>query len=65
MDGEFATLKSLKKGDFFKLKEDSKRVYVKDEYDRSEKRYCCYAWDDINAYRMFDGKKVVFTGFTF
>lgn len=59
------SLKDLKHGEFFKLKEDSKRVYIKDEYDRSEKKYCCIAFDDISAWRMFKGDKKVFAGFTF
>ena len=37
-----ATVKELKKGEFFKLKEDSKRVYVRGEYDRTEKKVLLY-----------------------
>ena len=60
-----ATVKGLKKGEFFKLKEDSKRVYIRGEYDRTEKKYCCTAWDDISMCRAFKGEKLVFVGFTF
>ena len=59
------SIKELKIGEFFKLKEDSKRVYIRDEYDRSEKKYCCIAFDDICVYRMFKGDKKVYAGFTF
>ena len=59
------SLKDLPIGEVFKLKPDAKRVYVRDEYDRSEKKYCCYAWDDVNYSRMIDGKKQVFAGFIF
>lgn len=61
----FYTLKDLPKGEFFKLKPDAKRVYMRGDYDRSEKKYDCGAFDDIGYSRMFDGKKLVFAGFTF
>lgn len=62
---EMSTIKDLKAGEFFKLKADAKRVYIRDEYDRSEKKYCCIAFDDINVCRLFNGSKKVFVGFTF
>lgn len=64
MEG-FYSVKELKNGEFFKLKEDSKRVYIRGEYDRSEKKYSCIAFDDICMERMFKGDKKVFVGFTF
>lgn len=64
MEGMYS-VKELKIGEFFKLKEDSKRVYIRDEYDRSEKKYCCTAFDDICVCRMFKGDKKVYAGFTF
>lgn len=64
-DAGMYKLKELKRGEFFKLKETSNRVYIKGEYDRSEKRYCCTAWDDANAWRMLDGNKLVYAGFVF
>lgn len=57
-------LRTVKKGDFFRLP-GGKAVYVRGDYDRSEKRYECYRFDDINAFRMFKGEKLVETGFTF
>ena len=63
--GEMRSIRELKAGEFFKLKENSKRVYIRDEYDRSEKKYCCIAWDDVNVCRLFNGNKQVFVGFTF
>ena len=59
------SVKELKNGEFFKLKEDSKRVYIRGEYDRSEKKYSCIAFDDMCMERMFNGAKKVFAGFTF
>lgn len=62
-------LKELKKGDFFTLKPISnpteKQVYIKGEYDRSEKKYCCGKFSDISAYRMIKADTVVYTDFTF
>lgn len=58
-------IKSLKKGDFFKLKESANRVYVRGEYDRSTRKYACLAFDDVCYERMFKGEKLVFTEFTF
>ena len=39
--GEVRSIRELKAGEFFKLKENSRRVYIRDEYDRSLKKYCC------------------------
>lgn len=58
------TIKDLKKGDYFKLKENGK-VYVRDEYDRSEKKFGYYDFDDINNYHSAKGTKEVITEFTF
>lgn len=62
-------LKELKKGDFFTLKnienpKDS-QVYIKQEYDKSEKKYFCGKFDDISAGKYISGEKEVFTDFTF
>ena len=62
-------LKDLKVGDFFtiKLLENPKesQVYIRGEYDRREKKYCCGRFDDISYSRNFDGNKEVYTDFTF
>lgn len=62
-------LKDLKKGEWFTLKpiEEPKesQVYIRDEYDRSEKRFCCGKFSDISAWRLFKGDKVVYTDFYF
>lgn len=63
------TLKEVKKGDFFTLKDikypKENQVYVKSDYDRSTKKYICYAFNDINKFRSIKGDKEVFTDFTF
>ena len=63
------TIKQLKPGDFFTLKPieepTENRVYVRDEYDRTEKRYYCYKFSDVNSGRYMPGNKTVYTDFTF
>lgn len=62
-------LKSLKKGDWFTIKPigypDDNQVYIKDEYDRSSKKYCCGRRDDISYWREFKGDKLVYTNFIY
>lgn len=61
----FCYVRDLPNGEFFKLKPDSKRVYIRGEFDRSTRKYDCQAFDDISVSRQFDGKKQVYAGFTF
>lgn len=42
-------LRKLGRGDLFRLAgNDDAPVWVRDEYDRSERKYLCYKWDDVN-----------------
>lgn len=42
-------LRKLCRGDLFRLAGNADApVWVRDEYDRSEKKYLCYKWDDVN-----------------
>ena len=46
-------LKDLKQGDFFTLKDcgeypTEKQVWIRDEYDRGEKKFCIYKFSDTN-----------------
>lgn len=63
------TIKELKKGEYFTIKQidepKESQVYVRGEYDRSEKKYCCYKFSDISAERLFKGDKEIFVDFTF
>lgn len=63
------TIKDLKIGDYFTIKpiEEPKetQVYIRGEYDRSSKKYCCGRFDDISYSRDFSGSKEVYTKFTF
>ena len=62
-------LKDLKKGDWFTLKNISEQkdnqVWIKDEYDRSSKKYLCIRWSDISDSKEISGDKEVYTDFTF
>ena len=62
-------LKDVKIGEWFTLKPieypTEKQVYIKGEYDRSEKKYDCGKWCDISASRYLKGDKVVYVDFTF
>lgn len=64
-------LKDLKKGDLFTLKShgehhvNDNQVYIKGQYDRTEKKYDCGRCDDISYSRYFDGNKTVYTDFIY
>lgn len=55
----------LKKGDYFKINESAKQVYVRGGYDSSTKKFCCCKFDDIGDERMLKGCKLVYVGFEF
>ena len=63
------TIKDLKKGEYFTLKPYSEptenQVYVRGEYDRSERKYECGKFSDISYSRLLKGNTVVYTDFTF
>lgn len=66
---EKTTLAKVKKGEFFTFKEvefpTDRQVYIRDDYDRSEKKYGYYRFSDCNHWNMKKGTTVVYTGFTF
>lgn len=65
-DWEFKAvpLKSLKKGAWFTVKPiaypTDKQVYIKDDYDREEKKFMCGRCDDISYSTYFKGDKMVY-----
>lgn len=60
------TIKELKKGDFFRLKEsDTAPVWVRGEYLSSEHKYSTYKFDDVNHEKLMLGNKIVFTDFAY
>lgn len=62
-------LKDVKKGEFFTLKpiEEPKesQVYIKGDYDRSDRKYYCDKFSDISVWRAFKGDKEVYVDFYF
>lgn len=62
-------IKDLKKGAFFTKKPvdnpKESQVWIRGEYDRSEKKYECTRFDDISCSCFLPGSKEVFTDFTF
>lgn len=63
------TLKDLKTGEYFTLKPienpTEKQVFIRGEYDRTEKKYECGRFDDISYTRYLSEKTEVYTDFTF
>lgn len=63
------TLKDLKIGEYFTLKSienpTEKQVFIRGEYDRTERKYECGRFDDISYTRYLSGKTEVYTDFTF
>ena len=62
-------LKDLKPGAWFTLKPidtpKPQQVYIRLEYDRSERKYLCGRHDDISYSRLLAGDRIVYTDFTF
>ena len=64
-------LKDLKRGEYFTRKPMHEQaakplqVYIKEDYDRSTKKYWCQKWDDISKGMGLKGDTEVYTDFTF
>ena len=62
-------LKDVKPGEFFTLKPTPEpkesQVYIRDDYDRSERKYLCRKFSDVNAWRYLKGDRIVYTEFYF
>lgn len=62
-------LKELKKGEAFTKKmieyPTDRQVWVKGEYDRSERAYWCYRWSDVNDGCYMKGSRMISTEFVF
>jgi hypothetical protein len=63
------TIKDLKKGEYFTLKPvefpKESQVYIRGDYDRSEKKYSCTKFSDISEEKFFNGNKEIYTDFIF
>ena len=62
-------IKDLKKGEYFTRKPvmypKDCQVFIRDDYERSSKKYYCLRFSDINDCLMLKGETIVYTGFTF
>lgn len=62
-------LKNLPIGSYFTLKPipfpTEKQVYIRGEYDRSEKKYLCGKFSDISYSRLLKGDTLVYAEFLF
>ena len=59
-------IKDLKKGEYFKLHDsESSPVWVRGDYVRSDKKFSCYKFDDVNHERFFFGSSKVYNNFEF
>lgn len=61
----FKTVKELKRGEFFKRKESSGKVYMRGEFCRDIKKFECDDFNDISRSIYLRGDTVVFVGFEF
>lgn len=63
------TIKDLQKGEFFTLKPirkpDESQVFIKGDYDRTEKKYECTRFSDFCSTRLLNSNTVVYTDFIF
>lgn len=63
------TIKDLELGDYFTLKPiaepTERQVFVRGEYDRSEKRYEATRFDNISMSRLLKPDTIVYTDFIF
>ena len=66
---EQKTIRELMVGDFFTLKPSeephSSVVWVRGPYDRGNKKFLCYKFEDVMHERYFKAHTIVWTGFTF
>ena len=54
-------LRKLVRGDLYRLAgNDDAPVWVRDEYDRSERKYLCYKWDDVNHWAYMRSARGVY-----
>ena len=62
-------LKDLKKNDLFTKKQiehpTEHQVFIRGEYDRTERKYLCTRFDDHCDSYLIPGEKEVFTDFIF
>lgn len=62
-------LKELKKGEYFRIVTNGKqgrKVYIKDDYYRPDKKYLCIEWEDAGGSgKLFKPTQEITTEFEF
>jgi hypothetical protein len=58
-------LRDCKKGEFIRLKPDSKQTYTRGDYYPADKRFELVNCDDVNRFAYRAGCTTVFVGFTY
>ena len=63
-------IREIAAGEFFTLRDygespDESRVYIRGDYDRSEKKYEAVKFNDCNHYTYLKPTRKVYVGFTF
>jgi|TARA_R110000764_G_scaffold207838_1_gene293430 hypothetical protein len=62
---DITELSDLNVGDYFKLSLEAKRIYIKGEYLKEDKRFRCEDAEDISRERFLKPDSVVFTAFEY
>lgn len=56
----------VNQGTYFKLQDtETAPVWVRGDYVRSDKKFSCYKFDDVNHERFFFGSSKVYNNFEF
>ncbi len=62
-------IENVKKGDYFTRKENENpkqnQVFIRDEYWREGKKYCCQRFSDVCDYIYLKKGTIVYINFTF
>ena len=59
-------MRRVKRGEFFRLaNSESAPVWVRDEYNRSSKKFEAYKYDNVNYWGEFKGSRLVYVDFVF
>lgn len=66
VEAEITTIRQLKKGEFFRLKDsETAPVWVRGEYIPEAKKYSIHKFDDANHEMLRKATAQVYVGFTF
>ena len=62
-------LRKLKYGQYFTLSKveypTERQVWIRDEYDREDKKYLCYNFADTSKYKYIAGDRKVYSSYEF